>query len=238
MKPDPDIFKTMPAGAEKVHLEIEKILEKLQDIETDSPLNPSFLEFYNEFLSLFDSYLYEFIQGVNAPVSCSKGCAHCCNHWVEDVYSFEAEIIADYVKKNQPENIDPILEACFSDIEQYNLIDELVNEKIGQNAECKELDPVDLILTCFYQMNRPCPFLNERGECSIYSVRPLTCRKFINLSHPSLCRPENIDEEITATCLLDIKDDSVLILEDLHQKFSRYGNDTGLRSLIRKYLEK
>lgn len=30
--------------------------------------------------------------------------------------------------------------------------------------------------------NRPCPFLDEGGRCSIYEVRPLTCRLFGHLS--------------------------------------------------------
>lgn len=33
----------------------------------------------------------------------------------------------------------------------------------------------------------PCGFLSELGECSIYSVRPLSCRKYFVVNEPNLC---------------------------------------------------
>lgn len=39
----------------------------------------------------------------------------------------------------------------------------------------------------YFQMQIPCPFLLESGDCSIYIVRPQACRKHIIFGNPSTC---------------------------------------------------
>ncbi len=48
----------------------------------------------------------------------------------------------------------------------------------------------------WFDKNQPCVFLTKKYECSIYDVRPLTCRAHFVISPPENCLPEAVDPEI------------------------------------------
>lgn len=228
---------SLPASARIIHKEIETVIRRLLQSDIPSPLHPDFISIYNEFLSLFKQYQYEVIKHSKYSITCKKFCTFCCLHWVEDVYSFEAEIIADFVKKNIPKQISLIIETCKKDEDELITLNAIVENKLHENIHHKEvgkIDSVDLLLTSFYQLKRPCTFLNNR-ECLIYQVRPLTCRTYVSFFDPVLCKPENINESEIPTYLLDLEESGSRLLDTLHEKYNRY-DKTGLRAAIVDYL--
>ncbi len=95
-------------------------------------------------------------------ISCTKGCTHCCHLGNVDIIPQEGELILDW-------------------IEEKNIkIDEKALE-IQMNNKVKDLSI----------QQRRCILLNKKNECSIYDIRPMTCRKLIVSSPPENCNYQN-----------------------------------------------
>ncbi|MGD9201802.1 MAG: YkgJ family cysteine cluster protein [Chitinispirillia bacterium] len=232
--------KLIPSqSANKIHKKILEILKKTVGMNISSPLHHDFKKAYNQFLNLFHQYQREvLIHNKFKKISCTNGCSYCCYHWVEDVNSFEGEIISSYIKHHFPEKIDHIIHVFKNDERELNILNEIVEKKLYEqqlNREITDIDSIDLLLASYYQLKRPCALLTDKKACSIYSVRPLTCRIYVSFSSPKRCRPEHIISNNIPTYLLDIEESANKILDTLHIKFNRY-NKTGLRSLLIDYL--
>ena len=229
----------VPISAKKIHKGIVKSLKSLSNSNFSSPLHPDFLSAYEDILNQFHQFQNEVVRNYHKKMSCKKGCTYCCLHWVEDVYSFEAEIIADYTKKNYPERIGVTIEKFQEDEEELIRLNDIMEKKLIENRSEKEIesiDTTDLLLASFYQIKRPCAFLTDEKTCFIYKVRPLTCRIYVSFSDPEFCRPECINVSTIPTYLLDIEEDASSILDDLHERYNRY-NKSGLRTLLIDYLQ-
>lgn len=226
----------IPESARAIHKQIVEKLTWIERMEPLSCLEPLFLKNYSEVLDLFEKYRTQVLLHSKKTPSCSCGCAQCCRHWVEDVNSFEAEIIAGYIRKNFPERIPIIIERCKKDEEELKRLERIVFSKAAREIETGRIDEVDLLLSVFYQARRPCPLLEPDDSCSIYPVRPLTCRIYMSFSDPSHCDPDYINSEDIPTYLLDLEESACDILDRLHFRYLRFSDDTGLRSLVPKYL--
>jgi len=93
-----------------------------------------------------------------------------------------------------------------------------------------------LLLNLFHRQHRPCPFLDIDGTCSIYPVRPLTCRIYVSFSDPLRCSPEYAAGAAAPGRLIDLSPTANEILDRLHFKYQRLEGDTGLRSQMIGYL--
>lgn len=214
----------------------------LGELVSRADLRPSDEEFYHKYLSiinLYDRFQHEVINASGINAVCSAGCSHCCCHWVEDVNSFEGVIISRYLAEHHPDLIDFVIESFRQDEEVLESLCGLVDEKIsGYSSFTDDIpDKYDLLLSCFYQMERPCALLDKNGRCIVYPVRPLTCRDYLNIRDCNACLPDRINEEKEATLIMDISDKVSKLLEILHRRFD-YGDDNmSLRSLLVRYLE-
>ena len=85
--------------------------------------------------------------------ACRAGCAHCC-HQPATAFPFEAIQIAESLRARlSPEELELILQAL------RKRVSGLTNRSVRQSIENKS----------------PCPLLKD-SRCSIYELRPLTCR--------------------------------------------------------------
>ncbi|MFP4417254.1 MAG: YkgJ family cysteine cluster protein [Chitinispirillaceae bacterium] len=219
----------------------DRIVESIESLAESNlfPEDGAFVRQYQSIMQLLGKYQDAVISGTDYHVSCGKGCSTCCYHWVEDVYSFEARMIAAYIRETTPQEVDRIIAICRKDEEQLIMIQEVVDHTISLNRkeiEAEGIDPVDLLLASFYQLKRPCPLLSTDGICTIYPLRPLTCRIYVNLSDPHFCDPRYIHDEEIRTYLLDMQESANALLDDLHGRFDTFEGDTGLRSLLIKCL--
>lgn len=229
----------IPASAKTIHRDIVKSLNTLNERNLPSPLHPDFISIYKNLLLKFNRYQGEVIRHYGKKVSCERCCTYCCFHWVEDVYSFEAEIIADYTKKNFPERVGAIVKKFQEDEEELVRLNDIMEQKLIENREDKEIadiDTTDLLLASFYQLKRECAFLLNDRTCLVYKVRPLTCRIYVSFSDPKFCSPEYINVSTIPTYLLDFEEKASRILDNLHERYNRY-NKSGLRSLLIDYLQ-
>jgi len=218
---------------------IESILAELINRIDLSPSND---EFYNIFLNLFDLYdrfQKEVIAASGINIVCGAGCAQCCCHWVEDVNSFEGAIISRYLIDNHPEIISSVITSFREDAEVLDSLCDLLDEKVLEFTSGSEEipDQYELLLSCFYQLERPCALLDEKGHCVIYPVRPFTCRDYLNVRDTAACLPDRINDENYATLIMYLSDTVSQQLEILHNRFDDGSDDMSLRSLLVRCLE-
>jgi Fe-S-cluster containining protein len=228
----------VPAAAENIHKNIFDRLAALEARGFRSCLEPEFKKTWGEILGLIDQYQEAVADASELTMSCKKGCAACCCHWVEDVNSFEAEIIAEHLKEHHPEKVCRIVTQCGKDDKTITNLNDIVESKLADargDLSATKLDPVDLLLSSFYRLRKPCPLL-ENGFCLAYPVRPLTCRMYVSFSAPSRCEPDYIDEGDTPTYLFDLEEDANSVIDRLHFRFMKSENVTGLRPLLANYL--
>lgn len=107
-------------------------------------------------------------------VSCKVGCAGCC-YQLTLVTLPEGVAIAEYfLSDTQRRNLIPLLMRSF-----YEQVQQI------QPGHYKE------IRQAYFQKKVPCTFLDEDSKlCTIYPVRPSTCRYHLVVSDPALCQPE------------------------------------------------
>jgi Fe-S-cluster containining protein len=228
----------VPPSAKETHKKIYDRLGALSASDFSSCLEPQFKKTWKEILNLIDRYQKEIAAASRMTMSCAKGCSACCCHWVEDVNSFEAELIAEHIKANFSDKIPSLLSRCRRDEETLRKLNDIVEAKIAaahSDEPFRDVDTVDLLLASFYRLRLPCPLL-DKNVCIAYPVRPLTCRMYVSFTAPSQCSPDCIDEGDIPTYLFDLEERADAIIDGLHFKFLKFANDTGLRSLIAKYL--
>ena len=234
------IATTPPGVPPEAHRVMSRVHDRLLELERSfipSVSSRNFIDQWNTVLADITKFHECVISQAEYSVTCSRGCINCCNHWVEDVNSFEAEIIAGVIRHRYPHRIDSIRSHCMEDGEELERLDSLVLERFEENpsTDCS-IDSVDLLLNVFYQMKRPCPLLDKDGGCMVYDVRPLTCRLYFSFSDPLRCDPEYINTSGTSTCIIDLSEEVNSLLDMLHFRYMRFDGDTGLRSQLAKYL--
>lgn len=92
--------------------------------------------------------------------ACAKGCSACC-HLIVAIPPGVAEAMAEHI------------DAAFSGEERDALILRL-EEAVARFRDAEDPQAV----------RAPCPLLNDEGGCSVYEVRPLSCRSFTSTSLP------------------------------------------------------
>jgi Fe-S-cluster containining protein len=229
-------------AARKTQRKVISLLKDLQRRGYESCLCSEFREAYGRFLLLFERFQTEVLAAEGRVPSCRRGCATCCFHWVEDVYSFEAALIGDHIVRHMRDEIPRITRLCREDVRAMEDLEShgsrVFDASAAQRArEGAEFDLVDLLLGAFYRLRRPCPLLGKDGACLIYDLRPLTCRIYVSFSPPARCDPEHRDDEDIPTVLLDLEEEANALLDELHFRYDSYGGDTGLRSLLLQCLE-
>jgi Fe-S-cluster containining protein len=112
--------------------------------------------------------------GVVVPNSaCKNGCNYCCSQAVT-IFEPEAEILAKYSGR---EYTKPAHNLRVTDEESLAMVDRHRVEYTGSQ----------------------CPFIGDKGECTVYAVRPFACRTCFNISDtPEQCDTSQGSKEFPA----------------------------------------
>lgn len=231
----------VPDSARTIQATIIHRLERLVAGSFASGCDPAFQTAWQALLTLTECYQEEILKNARRNVTCSAGCASCCRHWVEDVNSFEAEAIASWLRQHAAEKIPAITDRCRRDGAALSQLQALVEARLAlldPAEEGADIDPTDLLLASFYRLRKPCPLLDAGSRsCLVYPLRPLTCRMYVSFSAPAKCVPSYPDDTDIPTYLFDLEEEADVLIDRLHFKFMKFEGDTGLRSLVLKYLE-
>jgi len=105
------------------------------------------------------------------PITCRKGCDHCCHHPVL-ISFFEGILLYRHLKK----------ERLWTSTLR-NRLQEASNKVNGLDYKVWLLSAV------------PCPLLRD-NKCSAYKGRPLRCRMMSSIDDPTLCHPHRFDASV------------------------------------------
>jgi Fe-S-cluster containining protein len=240
--PGADLQSTpLSADARKSHARIVALLKEMLRAKVVSPVETGFVGQHRLLLDLITHFQQQVLECEKRTPSCARGCAACCMHWVEDVNSFEAIALADYLRQRHPDRIASIVARCREDALAMEALDQHVQSAMTRSASQRaeqnaEFDQVDLLLASFYRLRRPCPLLDSDNTCMVYEQRPITCRIYVSFSPPTHCDPEYADEHDVPTVLLDLEESANALLDQLHERFDTLDNDTSLRTQLLRLL--
>ena len=121
-------------------------------------------------------------------LQCYKGCSTCCSSFVM-ITDLEANILKDYCKTND-----------------IDIDENLISKQVSRTREnWNEIDSDD----------RKCMFLDEKGACKVYDVRPGVCRKHLVISDSAKCgvlgqlkikdRVNNLNVELLTSAMWQIR---------------------------------
>jgi Fe-S-cluster containining protein len=124
----------------------------------------------------YDNYISALLATGAETVSCSRACSHCCSHYVTSVEPYELLFLHGKIRAaaSYPNRL-----IAFH--RRASAFREIMRGDTSDLAE-------DKALYKYYLRDMPCPFLSAQGTCGVYESRPISCRMFFSLSHPSLCK--------------------------------------------------
>lgn len=141
--------------------------------------------------------------------TCSKGCSHCCSHYVTSVEPYELIHLHGRVRSS-PEYPSKVIGLH----RRAALFGTLRDGKEDEQSE-------DRALYRYYLRGTTCPFLEAGGKCGVYDSRPISCRMFFSLSHPSLCKGKGVVDPGNRNFLLELPEDIEADLSRAAAPFAR-----------------
>jgi len=171
-------------------------------------------------------------------VPCRQGCTSCCNYLVT-ASSAEIFSIVDNMKKN---------DSSFRKYIQRNAL--LACKKILKKRppEFRGHNQLNKLSTWYKSLNISCPFIFE-GSCSIYDIRPISCREYFITGSSDACKgkssaaqvldlPLSVANILNDLCnqLHDQADTSVIL--PFFQVWANENNQMNMRKYLAQYLVK
>lgn len=163
------------------------------------------------FYRSYDAYVTEVLRtGASAP-ACSRGCSHCCHHYVASVEPFELIFLHGRVAPGAgyPSQVMGLHR-------RTTLFHSLRGRFEGELAE-------DKALYQYYLRGAPCPFLGANGACGVYASRPMSCRMFFSLSDPSLCKGRAVVDARNRNFLIELPEEIEAELARAAHALSAFG---------------
>lgn len=147
------------------------------------------------FYRSYDAYVTAVLRTGGTAPACSKGCAHCCRHYVASVEPFELIFLHGRIAREEayPSRIIGLHRRA-------SLFSSLRRAEDGDLAE-------DKALYRYYLRDTPCPFLGPDGACGVYEARPMSCRMFFSLSDPSFCKGRAVVDVRNRNFLIELPED-------------------------------
>jgi Fe-S-cluster containining protein len=132
---------------------------------------------------------------IGEPITCRKGCDHCC-HLLVEVSWAEAEELAIWLC-DQPKAVQAELFANLSKnrAEARRVFSTKPQGKVFLQPTGAESEIPEWVYDeYFYKSHIPCAFLKD-SSCQCYEVRPSPCRLHLVTHDPELCKPNVADDE-------------------------------------------
>lgn len=158
---------------------------------------PKILNFTQEYHRLFGLYLDAVLPQQPRPIQCRPACGNCCHHYPMSVEPFE--LLSLYSEFRRRDDLLDIMEACQ---QRSSLFNRFFNKRLEEgkaavdnpSTETSVMDAEDYAedraLHDYFTAWKPCPFSDKAGDCSVYPLRPVSCRMYFSETDPKFCTPE------------------------------------------------
>jgi Fe-S-cluster containining protein len=163
-----------------------------------------------ELYGRYDAYVSALLATGKEKVACSKACSHCCSHYVTSVEPYEILFLHGRIRAR-----DEYPSRVIALHRRATLFNGLVDRADGEEAE-------DKALYRYFLRGTKCPFLAEGGGCGVYESRPVSCRMFFSMSHPSLCKGKGVIDPGNRNFLIELPEDIEADLARAGAAFSRF----------------
>ncbi len=221
---------------ERLKREGEILLKSLVDLKKNFSKFPSqffnqnpvpldlFVEKVKEIYVLVDRYFSSANELLEGSIACNSQCVNCCSHYPSSVEPFELFFI--YAKIRQRSDIEQLLVKCFSRTEIFESLLAQAKESLTES------EAEDLALKEYFQSQKLCPF-NQDGHCSIYEIRPISCRMYFSLTPETYCTPDHIETDKNRSFIHYFSDQVELSIEDLKRDWEDWElSDSLYRGLL------
>lgn len=158
----------------------------------------------------YDAYVSAVLGTGKEKIACSKGCSHCCSHYVTSVEPYELLFLHGRISGD-----DRYPSRVIGLHRRATLFNSLRDSSKDDEAE-------DRTLYRYYLRGTPCPFLAEGGKCGVYDSRPMSCRMFYSASHPSLCKGKAVITPGNRNFLIELPEDIEADLARAGALFAEY----------------
>jgi Fe-S-cluster containining protein len=190
--------------------ELEVALEDFEGGAAYARLQGTLEELMPELYRCYDAFVSAVLATGPERVTCSRGCSHCCSHYVTSVEPYELLFLHARIRGSAgyPNQV-------MGMHRRATLFSSLRDARRDDEAE-------DRALYRYYLRNQPCPFLAEGGKCGVYESRPISCRMFFSLSHPSLCKGKSVIDPGNRNFLIELPEDIEAELARAGALFARF----------------
>ena len=152
---------------------------------------PKIKEFTREYHRLFSEYLEAVLPQQPRPIQCRPACGNCCHHYPMSVEPFE--LVTLYCDLRGRNDLLDIMEACqvrsslFSKFFETRRVEGAVPDQMDLDDYAE-----DKALHDYFSTWNPCPFSDKKGDCTVYPLRPVSCRMYFSETDPKFCTPEHL----------------------------------------------
>jgi len=168
---------------------------------------PFVRKFTREYHRLFAQYLDAVLPQQPRPIQCRPACGNCCHHYPMSVEPFE--LLTLYSDLRGRNDLLDIMEACQVRSSLFSKFFERRREEAlqrqdsaaaeGENTPDGAADHMDIddyaedrALHDYFGAWNPCPFSDKVGDCTVYPLRPVSCRMYFSETDPKFCTPEHL----------------------------------------------
>ena len=161
---------------------------------------PLIREFTREYHRLFSEYLEAVLPQQPRPIQCRPACGNCCHHYPMSVEPFE--LLTLYGDLRGRNDLLDIMEACqvrsslFSRMFESRRTEAEKGEIADGEGQGSQMDlddyAEDKALHDYFAAWKPCPFSDKAGDCTVYPLRPVSCRMYFSETDPKFCTPEHL----------------------------------------------
>lgn len=149
---------------------------------------PEILKFTKAYHEVYARYLKAVLPQQPRPIQCRPACGNCCHHYPMSVEPFELLYLYSELRKR--DDFLEIIEVCQM---RSSLFDSLLKKRLSTMESEDEAE--DRALHDYFAEWRSCPFSNKVGDCTVYPLRPVSCRMYFSETDPQYCTPEFLQTE-------------------------------------------
>lgn len=146
---------------------------------------PYIEKFVKEYHEAYALYLKAVLPQQPRPIQCRAACGNCCHHYPMSVAPFE--LIYLYKNLRERDDLISIMEACQV---RSSMFKTLCDNRRGEAPSEEEAE--DMALHDYFAQWKSCPFSDPKGDCTVYPLRPVSCRMYFSETDPRFCTPEHL----------------------------------------------
>ncbi|WP_227937980.1 YkgJ family cysteine cluster protein [Alkalihalobacillus deserti] len=163
------------------------VVDQILDDSEGKHVKNVLVEAFEKLLSQVNVEIDKIENEINISSSCKSGCTHCCFFPVI-MTRLEAKLMILYINQLPEERKQKVIEQVSSYVENYS--SEINDIK---QINFKEDDSFKLK---YKKLGIPCVFLDQQTKrCTVYEIRPIPCRTYVNYVDVSVCSNEHLPKE-------------------------------------------